>query len=71
MVTMAHKAGLMPNLKPDFARRAREPSRRKEHKAFNTYYDESTILDPGEKKRFKWTNFKNNSAYAKARALMR
>ncbi|XP_046401817.1 28S ribosomal protein S18a, mitochondrial [Ischnura elegans] len=41
MVTMAQKAGLMPNLAP--ANSKRDPRKRREWKKFNTYFDESTI----------------------------
>lgn len=69
MVTMAHKAGLLPNLKPEHTRTAREPSRRPKQKACNTYFFESTIKDPGMK-HLKWTNYKNNRAYDKVRKLL-
>jgi small subunit ribosomal protein S18 len=70
MVVMAHKAGLLPNLKPAHTRTAREPNNRKGWKGFNTYYDETTIKEPGYRKILKWSNFKNNAAYDKVRKLM-
>ncbi|CAB3227219.1 unnamed protein product [Arctia plantaginis] len=42
MVTMAQKAGLMINLTPDNCKK--DPRKRREHKKFNTYYDERTIF---------------------------
>ncbi|KAI5635782.1 ribosomal protein s18 domain-containing protein [Phthorimaea operculella] len=42
MVSMAQKAGLMINLTP--ANSKRDPTKRREHKQFNTYYDERTIF---------------------------
>lgn len=44
MVTMAHKAGLLSNLKP--ANSKRDPTKRKGYRKFNTYFDESTIKLP-------------------------
>jgi small subunit ribosomal protein S18 len=41
MVTMAQKAGLMINLTP--AHCNKDPTKRRKYKAFNTYFDESTI----------------------------
>lgn len=41
MVTMAQKAGLMPNLVP--ANSKRDPTRRFEWKKYNKYYDEKTM----------------------------
>ncbi|EFA07649.2 large ribosomal subunit protein mL66 [Tribolium castaneum] len=41
LVTMAHKAGLMPNLKPSNSRK--DPKKRPLWKKFNKYFDESTI----------------------------
>ncbi|RLU20034.1 hypothetical protein DMN91_006640 [Ooceraea biroi] len=41
MVTMAQKAGLMPNLAPEKSKK--DPKRRRDWKKFNTYYDEKTI----------------------------
>ncbi|XP_001600138.1 39S ribosomal protein S18a, mitochondrial [Nasonia vitripennis] len=41
MVTMAQKAGLMPNLAPPNSKK--DPKKRYKWKAFNTYYDETTI----------------------------
>lgn len=41
LVTMAHKAGLMPNLKP--ANSKKDPKLRSGWKKYNKYYDESTI----------------------------
>ncbi|XP_012221539.1 large ribosomal subunit protein mL66 [Linepithema humile] len=41
LVTMAHKAGLMPNLAPKNDRY--NPNRRYNWEKFNTYYDENTI----------------------------
>ncbi|XP_072934866.1 large ribosomal subunit protein mL66-like isoform X2 [Epargyreus clarus] len=42
MVTMAQKAGLMINLTPSYCKK--DPRKRREHKKFNTYFDESTIF---------------------------
>ncbi|XP_019770952.1 28S ribosomal protein S18a, mitochondrial [Dendroctonus ponderosae] len=41
LVTMAQKAGLMPNLTPAWSKK--DPKRRYRWKKFNTYFDESTI----------------------------
>ncbi|XP_044744602.1 28S ribosomal protein S18a, mitochondrial [Coccinella septempunctata] len=41
LVTMAHKAGLMPNLNPDKSKK--DPQQRFEWKKFNKYFDETTI----------------------------
>lgn len=41
MVTMAQKAGLMPNIAP--ANSKRDPTKRFEWKKYNKYYDEKTI----------------------------
>ncbi|XP_072742944.1 large ribosomal subunit protein mL66 [Anoplolepis gracilipes] len=41
LVTMAQKAGLMPNLAPKWSRM--DPKRRRDWKKFNTYFDEETI----------------------------
>lgn len=41
LVTMAQKAGLMPNIAPENSKR--DPKKRFGHKKFNRYYDESTI----------------------------
>ncbi|KAJ8932076.1 hypothetical protein NQ314_014978 [Rhamnusium bicolor] len=41
LVTMAQKAGLMPNLNPDYSHK--DPKKRYEWKKFNKYFDESTI----------------------------
>ncbi|KAG7202619.1 hypothetical protein KM043_009804 [Ampulex compressa] len=41
MVSMAHKAGLMPNLAPPGSKC--DPKRRHDWKKFNTYFDENTI----------------------------
>ncbi|KAK2579047.1 hypothetical protein KPH14_002840 [Odynerus spinipes] len=41
MVSMAQKAGLMPNLAPPNSRK--DPSRRLHWRKYNTYYDETTI----------------------------
>lgn len=41
MVTMAQKAGLMINLTPDYCKK--DPKKRFQHKACNTYFDEKTI----------------------------
>lgn len=59
MVIMANRAGLLPNT-------SRDPFARKPEKGFNRYYDETTITEPGYRKVIKWTNYRNNSAYAKA-----
>lgn len=67
MVTMAQKAGLMPNIGPRSSKR--DPEKRFEWKKFNKYFDESTIREPG-KKNFKWTNYKHNMAYAKVKHLL-
>ncbi|XP_063826092.1 large ribosomal subunit protein mL66 [Ostrinia nubilalis] len=42
MVTMAQKAGLMINLTPAGCKK--DPRKRRDHKKFNTYYDEKTIF---------------------------
>ncbi|KAI8437059.1 hypothetical protein MSG28_010428 [Choristoneura fumiferana] len=42
MVSMAQKAGLMINLTPAACKK--DPTRRREHKKFNTYFDENTIF---------------------------
>ncbi|XP_059052200.1 large ribosomal subunit protein mL66 [Achroia grisella] len=42
MVTMAQKAGLMINMTPKNC--AKDPKKRRDHKKFNTYFDESTIF---------------------------
>ncbi|XP_051170448.1 28S ribosomal protein S18a, mitochondrial [Leptopilina boulardi] len=42
LVAMAHKAGLMPNLKPRSDLK-REPWERPKWKKYNTYFDEKTI----------------------------
>lgn len=68
MVTMAQWAGLMPlrgNTKINENRMKRGGWRK-----FNQYYDETTIRNPGEKKRFRWTNYKNNMAYEKVKRLL-
>ncbi|XP_063976892.1 large ribosomal subunit protein mL66-like [Diachasmimorpha longicaudata] len=41
LVAMSHKAGLMPNLHPPNS--AKDPTKRLGPKAFNVYYDETTI----------------------------
>ncbi|XP_050531586.1 28S ribosomal protein S18a, mitochondrial [Daktulosphaira vitifoliae] len=41
MVSMAHKAGLMCNI--TLNDKVKDPSKRKDWKKYNTYYDESTI----------------------------
>ncbi|KAK5649050.1 hypothetical protein RI129_003942 [Pyrocoelia pectoralis] len=41
LVTMAHKAGLMPNLKPPSSHN--DPKKRSGWKKYNKYFDESTI----------------------------
>ncbi|GLH13796.1 Uncharacterized protein GBIM_18292 [Gryllus bimaculatus] len=41
LVTMAQKAGLMPNLAPDFSKK--DPKKRYKWKKCNTYFDEKTI----------------------------
>ncbi|KAJ3648215.1 hypothetical protein Zmor_020035 [Zophobas morio] len=41
LVTMAHKAGLMPNLNPPNSNK--DPKKRHHWKKFNKYFDESTI----------------------------
>lgn len=70
MVIMAHKAGLLPNIKPAHTKTARDPNARLKEKGCNTYYDESTIVDPGVKKSKKWFNYRNNSQYEKYKHLM-
>ncbi|XP_035439403.2 28S ribosomal protein S18a, mitochondrial [Spodoptera frugiperda] len=42
LVTMAQKAGLMINLTPGNCKK--DPKKRREHKKFNTYFDERTIF---------------------------
>ncbi|XP_049873813.1 28S ribosomal protein S18a, mitochondrial [Pectinophora gossypiella] len=42
MVSMAQKAGLMINMTPSNCKG--DPTKRKDHKKFNTYYDEKTIF---------------------------
>ncbi|KAG6444584.1 39S ribosomal protein S18a, mitochondrial [Manduca sexta] len=42
MVSMAQKAGLMINLTP--ANCKKDPTKRKDYKKFNTYFDETTIF---------------------------
>nr|XP_021199881.2 28S ribosomal protein S18a, mitochondrial [Helicoverpa armigera] len=42
LVTMAQKAGLMINLTPDNCNK--DPRKRRNHKKFNTYFDERTIF---------------------------
>lgn len=49
MVTMAHKAGLMPNLKPKNS--TRDPTKRRDWRKLNTYFDEKTIKFP---KYYRW-----------------
>jgi small subunit ribosomal protein S18 len=44
LVTMAHKAGLFPNLKPSNNKKA--PDQRRNEKKFNTYFFENTIKYP-------------------------
>jgi small subunit ribosomal protein S18 len=44
MVTMAHKAGLLTGFKPEGCKN--EPTKRKNHKKFNTYFYEHTIKLP-------------------------
>jgi len=46
MVAMAQKAGLMASLAPPNSKK--DPTKRKEWKKFNTYFDESTIRPPRE-----------------------
>ncbi|CAD7092859.1 unnamed protein product [Hermetia illucens] len=41
MVSMAQKAGLMPNLTPENSKK--DPKKRREWKKFNKYFDENTI----------------------------
>lgn len=41
LVTMAQKAGLMPNLTP--AASKKDPKKRRQWKKFNKYFDETTI----------------------------
>ena len=43
LITMAKKAGLMPNLAP--ANSHRDPAKRRRSKKFNRYFDETTIKD--------------------------
>lgn len=68
MVAMAQKAGLMPNINP--FRMTRDPAKRKDWKKYNKYFLEETILEPGQKKRKKFTNYRNNLAYAKVNHLL-
>ncbi|CAH0585524.1 unnamed protein product [Chrysodeixis includens] len=42
MVSMAQKAGLMINLTPEKCKK--DPTKRREYKKFNTYFDERTIF---------------------------
>ncbi|KAJ8731188.1 hypothetical protein PYW07_004352 [Mythimna separata] len=42
LVAMAQKAGLMINLTPSYCKK--DPKKRKDHKKFNTYFDERTIF---------------------------
>ncbi|KAL1140168.1 hypothetical protein AAG570_000100, partial [Ranatra chinensis] len=48
LVAMAQKAGLMSNLTP--ANSKKDPTKRKTWKKYNTYFDESTIKLPKERK---------------------
>uniref|UniRef100_A0A182SL30 28S ribosomal protein S18a, mitochondrial n=1 Tax=Anopheles maculatus TaxID=74869 RepID=A0A182SL30_9DIPT len=41
LVTMAQKAGLMPNLNPSTSKK--DPKQRYQWKKYNKYYDEETI----------------------------
>ncbi|XP_028030087.1 28S ribosomal protein S18a, mitochondrial [Bombyx mandarina] len=50
MVSMAQKAGLMINLTPSNSKK--DPTKRKEYKKFNTYFDETTIF---KKREMRWT----------------
>lgn len=69
MVTMAHNAGLMPNMSPENSIR-RDPTKRFGWTKYNKYYFEETIRNPGEKRKFKWSNYKNNMAYDKVKRLL-
>jgi hypothetical protein len=70
MVTMAQKAGLMPNFHPFLDGKPRDPTRRRNWKKFNKYFQEETILEPGQRKKMKITNYKNNLAYEKVKHLL-
>ncbi|KAF4528139.1 hypothetical protein B566_EDAN011155 [Ephemera danica] len=50
MVSMAQKAGLMPNLAPAWSKK--DPQKRSNWKKFNTYFDESTIFRPKPKPKY-------------------
>lgn len=41
LVSMAHKAGLMPNLNPSYSKK--DPTKRFGYRKFNKYFDENTI----------------------------
>lgn len=68
MVTMAQRAGLMPNIAPKNSKL--DPTKRFGWKKFNKYYDETTIKDSTQKNRMHWSNYKNNRAYEKVQRLL-